>query len=89
MTRNWYLSQIELPKSIETNLDKLPLCRQFFAGNCESVTEHQIRRITKVIAQLNVPLAGLRRWKVLRMAGLSEERLKSGSNEFLTKIVEI
>lgn len=87
MSRNWYLSQIQSPASIEKNIYKMPLCQQFFSRNCESTTEYQIRRITRVIAQLNVPLSELRRWKVLRMAGLSEERLRRGSNDFLTEIV--
>jgi hypothetical protein len=89
MSRNWYLSQIASPSTIEKNLHKLPLCGQFFLLNSEGITEYQIRRITRVVALLDMPLVKLSRWKVIRMAGLSEERLRKGSNEFLTKIIQI
>lgn len=88
MTQNWYFSQMQSPSTIEKNLDKMPLCRLFFKRYCEDTTNYQIRRVTRAVAQLNVPGA-LKRWQVLRLAGLSEERLKRGTREFLTKILGI
>lgn len=84
MTQNWYFSQMQSSPTIKKNLNKLPLCRLFFSRYCESITEYQIRRVKRAVAQLNVP-AALKRWQVLRMAGLSEERLKADTKEFLTK----
>ena len=89
MTRNWYLKQLKSPATVEKNLYKLPLCNQFFMRYCETTTEYQIRRITKIVAQLKMPLIDLKRWKILRLSGLIEERLKCGTRDFLTKIMEI
>jgi hypothetical protein len=89
MTRNWYIKQLKSPASVEKNLSKLPLCNQFFMRYCENTTEYQIRRLTKIIVQLQKPPIDLKRWKVLRLSGLSEERLKRGTRDFLTKIMEI
>ncbi len=89
MTRNWYLKQVKSPATIEKNLYKLPLCNQFFMRYCESTTEYQIRRLTKTVAQLKISLIDLKRWKILRLSGLSEERLRRGTKDFLTKIMEI
>lgn len=89
MTRNWYVKQLKSPATVEKNIYKLPLCHQFFMRYCESTAEHQIRRLTKIVVQLKTPLIELSRWKILRLAGLSEERLKLGTRDFITKIMEI
>lgn len=89
MTRNWYLQQIKSSTTIERNLDKLPLTNEFFIRYCENTTEYQIRRLTNIIVQLEKPLIDLKCWKVLRLSGLSEERLRCGTRDFLTKIMEI
>jgi hypothetical protein len=89
MTRNWYLKQLKSPSTVEKKLYKLPLCHQFFIRYCENTAEYQIRRLTKIVIQLKTPLIELNRWRVLRLAGLSEERLKLGTRDFLMKIMEI
>lgn len=89
MTRNWYIKQLQSPATIEKNLSKLPLCNLFFMRYCENTTEYQIRRVTKIIVQWHKPLIDLKRWKILRLSGLSEERLRNGTRDFLTKIMEI
>lgn len=88
MTQNWYISQMQSSSTIAKNLDKMPLCRLFFDRYVEKTTEYQIRRIQRVVAQLNVPTA-LKRWQVLRFAGLSEERLKEGTKVFLAETYRI
>lgn len=89
MTRNWYFSKIDSYSTVEKNIGKMPLSRIFFVNYSESVTEYQMRRVTRVLIQLNIPMDELKRWKVLRLAGLSETRLKKETKEFLTKIVGI
>jgi hypothetical protein len=89
MTRNWYFKQIKSSSSIEKNLYRLPLCNQFFIRFRESTTEYQIRRLTKVFAQMKIQRIDLKQWKILRLAGLSEERLRHDTRDFLTKIMEI
>ena len=84
MTQSWYLYQLSSASNVEKNLYRLPLCQAFFIRYCESTTEYQIRRVKRVVEQLNMPLT-LKRWQVLRLAGLDEERIKEGTNEFLSK----
>jgi hypothetical protein len=89
MTRNWYFKKIKSSSTVEKNLYKLPLCDHFFISYCESTTEYQIRRLTKIAVQFKIQRIDLTRWKVIRLAGLSEKRLRRGTREFLEKIMEI
>ncbi len=85
---NWYLSKIEHASTVEKKLDKLPLTRLFFSKFCESIEECQIRRITCSAIGLSSDRQSLKRWKILRLSGLSEERLQVLTRQFLETIVE-
>ena len=88
LTKNWYLSQITHPASVEKNMHKLPLCHQFFNKYSEGISEYQIRRLTRTIIRLTSLSEPIVKWKVLRLSGLSEERLKPVTNVFLNYIME-
>jgi len=64
------------------------LCQSFFNKYCESIEEHQIRRISCAVIGLNKQQQAIKRWKVLRLSGLSEERLKDLSEDFLALIID-
>ena len=85
-SRSWYLSQTRNTSSIEKNLDKLPLINSFFQKYCESVSDYQIRRISLAVSFLKehaiVPL----RWRILRKAGLSKERITDVANCYLNTL---
>ncbi|OUS06473.1 hypothetical protein A9Q81_02790 [Gammaproteobacteria bacterium 42_54_T18] len=87
MTRNWYLFQLESPSSIEKNLHKLPLCNMFFDRYCEEVSDYQIRRINRVVRELELKHLNAKRWRVMRLAGLSEERITMKAREYMMLIV--
>jgi len=82
-SRNWYLSELEQSSTIEHNLDKLKLTNSFFDRYSEDIHEYQIRRINRAIQYLKQEALPVRRWRILRLAGLSEERLKVEAREFL------
>lgn len=83
----WYLNQFPNKSIIEKNLKKLPLCKRFLAVYSESVWEYQIRRITAVVADLVNAQEDVKRWVVLRNAGLSEERLTRQAKYLLEEVV--
>lgn len=87
-SKNWYLSQISKTSTIAKNMDRLPLVRLFLATNAEDIGTYQIRRILRVIASLKDSRAVVKRWKLLRLAGLSEERLTEKAALFLKKAIK-
>lgn len=83
----WYLNQSANKSTIEKNLELLPLCKRFLAVYPESVWEYQVRRITAVVADLVNAHEDIKRWVVLRQAGLSEERLTPQAKYLLEEVV--
>lgn len=87
MTKNWFLAQLERKSSIEKNLHKLPLISMFFEKYCEDREDFQIRRIRTAVNVLRQQQQ-LVTWKVLRLSGLSEERITFKAKMFLKQIME-
>ena len=85
-SRNWYLDQLGAKATVETNLCKLPLTVKFFENYCESVSEYQIRRIVVAIRSLDADCEPKRRWKILRLAGLSDERIRAEAELYLKEV---
>lgn len=88
-TMNWYLAQLQHKTSIEKNLKQLPLCRLFFDRYCENIEQYQIRRITRTVIRQESAGENLKRWQVLRLSGLSEERLTELAQKFMQEIIGI
>ena len=86
---NWYLNQLEHKANVEKHLDLLPLCGLFFVRHCESISEYQIRRITRTVIHITRNDEPLKRWQVLRGAGLNEQRLTDLASRFLEEVLEI
>ena len=87
-SKNWYLSQVSKTSTIAKNMDRLPLVRLFLAKNAEDIATYQIRRILRVITSLKKSRTVVKRWNLLRLAGLSEERLTEKSALFLKKAIK-
>lgn len=86
---NWYLSKLYCGSTVGKHLNDLPLCKLFFIKFCENIAEYQIRRITCAVIAQSLFNNTLRRWKILRMSGLSEQRLTSLADTFLLRIIRI
>ncbi|SFL18529.1 TniQ protein [Pseudovibrio ascidiaceicola] len=84
-SRNWYLRKIDHAASVEKHLDQLPQCRTFLARHSESISDYQMRRIRSTVLGLKHQGASVKRWRVLREAGLSEERLTEPARCFLMR----
>jgi hypothetical protein len=85
-SKNWYLDQLGSKSSIGMNLSKLPLTTQFFEKYCESVSDYQIRRIVVAVRELEVAKESIQRWKILRLAGLSDERIRVEAELYLKEV---
>jgi len=88
-SRNWYLSKLSHSSNIENNIDKLVLTVNFLDKYVEDIPDYQIRRIIRAVKQLEKELYPVIRWRILRLAGLSEERLKDKARTYLEKFKEI
>lgn len=86
-TMKWFLSHIDHASTVEKKLSNLPLTRLFFDKYCESIEDYQIRRITKIINSVSLDRHNWKPWKILRLSGLSEERLREKARRFLELIV--
>ena len=86
---NWYLSKLYREATVGKHLSELPLCKLFFLRFCENIAEYQIRRITCAAIKQSFTDSALRRWKILRMSGLSEHRLTPLADAFLLNILRI
>lgn len=86
---NWYLSKLYCGSTVSKHLNDLPLCKLFFMKLCENIAEYQIRRITCAVIAQSLLNNTLRRWKILRISGLSDQRLTSLADTFLLRIIRI
>ncbi|MGJ8526010.1 hypothetical protein LMG33818_001758 [Halomonadaceae bacterium LMG 33818] len=82
-SRNWYLAQIPHRSSVEHNLHRLPLCRNFLAGHSESIGEYQIRRITRELCIDARQGVTPNLWELKRRCGLEDSKLQPLSVRFL------
>ena len=87
LSRNWYLSKLPSGAMIEKNLRSMPLTRLFFQRYCEDITGYQIRRLALAARLLVQTGHSLRRWRLLRLAGLSDERLTSLADGLLRDVL--
>jgi len=67
------------PSTLEKSFYRMPLSNAFLFDNVESVEQYQIRRLQNTFEKLQNQLVLPQRWRLLRYAKLSEERLKVGA----------
>lgn len=58
----------------------------FLARYAETVTEYQLRRLVNTCIELSDNAESLKKWVVLRKAGLSEERLCADTQKVLAEM---
>lgn len=75
LSANWLLQQLPNKASISKNIHKLPLVNKVLQRYAESITEYQLRRICCIFARLMDEHIPPKKWLVLRMSGLSKERI--------------
>lgn len=87
-SRNWFLSKLSSSAMIEKNLHLMPLTSLFFQRYCEDIADYQIRRLAIAATFLAQNGYSLCRWRLLRLAGLSDERLTLLADCLLREVLE-
>ena len=83
----WWMKQTSNNSTIEKNLSLLPITQLFLQKYSESISFYQIRRISRTLIKLSLEHQNSHRWSVLRLSGLSEERLTYEANSFLNFLI--
>ncbi|ALZ75684.1 TnsD family Tn7-like transposition protein [Rheinheimera sp. F8] len=83
---NYLLARLPNRSTIEKNLDKLPLVRMYLQRYTETITEYQLRRLANTCFGLYQNSGLLKKWVVLRKAGLSKERLTPDTKRVLKEL---
>jgi len=79
---NWYLAQSEC-KHLSRKLGKMPLSAAFLESNSEDVASCQIRRVIRAMVNYDSHSEEMPYWKLLRLSGLSEQRMYERTRQFL------
>lgn len=89
MSKSWFLHQLSKGNSISKNLHQLPLSSKFLSTYSEDTIAYQIRRITHAMIRLGYTESSTKdKWRILRLAGLSKERITQEAQIFLNMICE-
>ncbi|WP_232005725.1 TnsD family Tn7-like transposition protein [Pseudodesulfovibrio profundus] len=79
---NWYLTQSEC-RHLSRKLGKLPLSAAFLELFSEDVGSYQVRRVIRTIIDHDSPSGEISYWELLRLSGLSEQRMYDLTRQFL------
>ena len=85
-TKNWLLLQTPKGPSNSKNLNKLPLTLAFLNTASETISEYQVRRLERAINKLELAGQEVKRWTILRMAGLSKQRITPPAQEVIDNL---
>ena len=83
----YYLKMIGDISTIQKNLHRLPRTSEFLANHAESIDDYQIRRLRNAHRKLKVSFESPPRWRLLREAHLSEQRLSRPTRTLLNQLL--
>lgn len=86
-SRTYYLKLRGNLSTLEKNLHQMPRTSAFLAANSESVSQYQIRRLQNAYNDLRSLFDSPPRWRLLRNARLSEERMTEPARQYLENLV--
>jgi len=70
---------------LQKHLNKLPRCQSLLNKYVESVEQFQVRRVRQAADRIRRGSDTVKRWRVLKMAGLEEKKLCTAVNEVLSE----
>lgn len=88
LSKTFLIHQIDNSSTIEKNLYRLPRSRAVLERKSESIDEYQIRRLNRAIIEFRARQQDVKKWILLREAGLSEERMTRGATIFIKEIFD-
>ena len=87
-SRTYFLKLLGNLPTLEKNLYQMPLCTEFLSVHTENVGQYQIRRLQNAYDELLCEFDFPPRWRLLRNARLSEERLTEQATMFLVNLMD-
>ncbi|MEJ6079137.1 TnsD family transposase [Vibrio sp. 1-Bac 57] len=75
LSRTFLIHQLEQRGTVEKHLNRLPRCSTLLCFYSESITEYQSRRLTRAYLEMQKSGQEIKRWILLRQAGLSDDRM--------------
>ncbi|WP_407829444.1 TnsD family Tn7-like transposition protein [Shewanella algae] len=87
LSRTYLIHQLNQRATVEKNLSRLPRCALLLSLHSESTTEYQARRLTRAYLAMKENHQEIKRWSLLREAGLSDERMTDLVSELLKEIL--
>ncbi|WP_421842157.1 TnsD family Tn7-like transposition protein [Marinobacter algicola] len=87
-SQTYLLKQLGKLSTLEKKLDRLARTKRLLERYTESVPEYQKRRLMNAWRQLNQDFEHPPRWRLLRIAGLSEARLTQEARDYLNGLEE-
>lgn len=82
-SRTYLLKQLGKSSTLEKKLHLLPRTRRLLLRYSESVAQYQMRRLQNAWYEIQQNFEQPPRWRLLRCAGLSEERLTNEAWDYL------
>lgn len=87
LSKTYLIHQLESPVTVEKNLYRLPRVLNLLSWYSESTSEYQARRLTRAYLSMQEHGQEIKRWSLLRHAGLSDERMTDVVSELLKEIL--
>lgn len=87
MSKSYLLKHLSNRATIEKNLQRLPRCRVILEKYSEGVSEYQARRLARAFISFRERNRLIKRWSLLREAGLSEKRMTDIVKKLLKEIL--
>lgn len=87
-SQTYLLKQLGKLSTLEKKLDRLPRTWRLLARYTESVPEYQVRRLRNAWWELKQEFQYPPRWRLIRLAGLSETRLTDQARDYLHGLEE-
>lgn len=82
-SRTYLLKRLGKSSTLEKKLHLLPRTRRLLLRYSESVAQYQVRRLQNAWYEIQQNFDQTSRWRLLRCAGLSEERLTNEARNYL------
>lgn len=86
-TKTWLLTHFSNKPSLEKCLTKLPVTNKLLEKYAETTPEYQIRRLTRSLIN-GEPRLTSQLWYLMRMSGLSKERITPLARQFIKILLE-
>lgn len=87
LSKTFLIHQFKNRATIEKNLHRLPRCTAVLTLYSESIDEYQARRLARAYLSMKQNQQPIKRWSLLREAGLGDERITNTVIQLLRKIL--